>query len=238
MQHENLVSADNCTQSVRDGDRRPPEHQFHERRLNLRLDLAVDRARGLVEHEQRRIGGDRARERQQLSLTDTDRRAALAELLRVSIRQSPNDAIRAHSRRRRGNVQLRHRIGQSDVRQHIAGEEEDVLLDISHERPKLVEWDFANIDAIDEDSPALRIIEPQQQVDDRRLARPRVPDQRQRPSRLDFKPHAPEHPLRRRRLAVVACNMAEIVREPHVLELHRDPAPAASRRTLDKLRLV
>ena len=64
-----------------------PCHQDRERRLDLRLDLAVDRARRLVEHEQRRIGGDRPRERQQLPLADADRRAPLAEHLLVAARQ-------------------------------------------------------------------------------------------------------------------------------------------------------
>ena len=53
VQHEDLVGVDDGAQSVRDGDRRPPVHEHRERALDLRLDLAVDGARRLVEHEQR-----------------------------------------------------------------------------------------------------------------------------------------------------------------------------------------
>ena len=82
VQHEDFVRVDNCTQSMRDRDRRAPGHERPpERALDLRLDLAVHGARRLVQHEQRRIGRDGARERQQLALPDADRRSALAEHL-------------------------------------------------------------------------------------------------------------------------------------------------------------
>ena len=77
-----------------------PRHQRRERRLDLRLDLAVDGARRFVEDEQRRIRRDGARERQQLALADADRRAALAEHLLIAARQTPDDAVRADARRR------------------------------------------------------------------------------------------------------------------------------------------
>ena len=137
MQHENLVGVDDGAQSVRHGDRRPSAHQLRQRTLNLRFDLAVDRARRLVEDEQRRIRGDRSREREQLSLADADRRAALAEHLRVPVRKAPNDPVRADARRRDGNVILGNGTGQPNVAQYVAGEEEDVLLHVSDQRTQI-----------------------------------------------------------------------------------------------------
>ena len=55
---------------------------------------------------------------------------------------------------------------------------------------------FAHVDAVHEDPSALRIVEAQQQIDDRGLPRPGVADQCERSSRLDFKAHALQHPLR------------------------------------------
>ena len=215
---------------MRDGDRGSSPHQHRERALNIRLDLAVDRTRRLVEHEQRRIGGDRPREREQLPLADADRGAALAQHLRVAVRQPPNHAVGADARRRRAPPLLR----RSDSTDRM-------LVNTSPAKRKMscctypisarssASGDVAHVDAVDEDPPALRIVEPQQQIDDRRLAGARVPDQRQRFARLDFKAHALEHPLRRRGRASLACNMAEIVCEPDVLELDRDAVAPPSR---------
>ena len=73
MQHEYLVCRDYCREAMGDRDRRPPLHQDCQRPLDLRLDLAVDGARRLVQQEQRRVGGDRPREGQKLPLADADR---------------------------------------------------------------------------------------------------------------------------------------------------------------------
>ncbi len=227
VQHENFVGADNCTQSVGDGDRRASGHQRRERRLNLRLDLAVHGARRLVEDEQRRIRRDGASERQQLALTDADRRAPLTERLLIAARQTPNDAVRADARRRGRDLELRNLVREADVREHVSGEEEDVLLHVADQRAQLGQRDLANVDAVHQDSPALRVVEAQQQVDDRRLARAGVPHERERPSRLDGKAHTLEHPLRRRDPVRIARDVAQIVREPHVVEFHAHAARAA-----------
>ena len=104
------------------------------------------------------------------------------------------------------------------------GKQKNVLLHVADERAQLVDGDVANVDAVDEDPPALRIIEPEQQIDDRRLAGPGVADQRERFTRLDFKARRLEHPLRRRRRAATVGHVAEIVGEPDVVEFDRDAA--------------
>ena len=81
MQHENLIGIDDRAQSMRDRDRRSSRHENRQGPLNIRFYLAVHRAGRFVENEQRRVGNDRARERQELTLSDTDRRAALSKHL-------------------------------------------------------------------------------------------------------------------------------------------------------------
>src|SRR6185503_16627711 len=99
-----------------------------------------------------------ARKRQQLSLAYTDRRATLSEDLRITVRQPRNDAIGAHALSRKRDVALRDRVRQPNVRQHVTGEEKNVLLYVSDERAQLRNRDFPDVDAIDEDATALRII--------------------------------------------------------------------------------
>src|SRR5580704_2073586 len=81
VHHQNLVRADDRAQPVGNRNRRPALHEDGQRLLNLRFYLAVDRARRLIEQQERGVGGDGPGERQELSLPDADRRAALAELL-------------------------------------------------------------------------------------------------------------------------------------------------------------
>jgi hypothetical protein len=81
MQYENLARTDDRAESVRDRDRGPSAHEHLERLLDRRFDLAVDRTGGFVENEKRGIRRNGARERQQLTLSYTHRRATLAKLV-------------------------------------------------------------------------------------------------------------------------------------------------------------
>jgi hypothetical protein len=189
VQHEDLIGIDDCTQSVGDGDRRTAAHQLLQRFVDLRFDLAVDGARRLVEDEQRRIGGDCPGKREQLALADADRRAALTEHLMVPVGQTPHDAIGADARRRRVDFVVADRIGEADVGQYVAGKKKDVLLDVTDERAQLGERNLPRIDTVHENASLLRIVEPQQQIDDRRLPCTSMADERERSSRLDFKAH-------------------------------------------------
>jgi hypothetical protein len=56
--------------------------------------------------------------------------------------------------------------GETDVVQHVTGEEEDVLLDEADRAAQGLEVPFAHVDAIDEDAPGVDIIKARQQFDD------------------------------------------------------------------------
>ena len=89
---------------VRDDDCRPSRHQRPERVLNERFALGVERARGLVEDQNRRVLQDRARDRDALALAAGELDAALTHERVVAVRQRL-DELRG-VRERRGAADL------------------------------------------------------------------------------------------------------------------------------------
>ena len=87
VEHDERVHAAHGRQPMRDHDRRPARHQRPERVLNERLALGVERARGLVEDQDRRVLQDRARDRDALALSAGELDAALADERVVAVRQ-------------------------------------------------------------------------------------------------------------------------------------------------------
>src|SRR3990170_4755661 len=100
VENEDGVRAGNGTQAVGDGNGHSPRDEHLEGGVNLRLDLAVHRARRLVEQQQRRVGRDRAGKRQQLPLAHTDGCAPLAKHLTISARETSDDPVRTRLARR------------------------------------------------------------------------------------------------------------------------------------------
>jgi hypothetical protein len=72
MKDENQIRVRNRAQSVGYGDGGASRHQDTQSSLNLRFDLTIYRARCLVQQQQRRVSGNGARERKQLSFADAD----------------------------------------------------------------------------------------------------------------------------------------------------------------------
>jgi hypothetical protein len=120
----------------------------------------------------------RANERSWRSPTLID--APLTQHLAVAAWQPTDDPIRPDPRRRHRDVLLGDWIRQPNVAQHIPGKQKDVLLDVADERAELGDRNVANVRAVDEDSPALGIIETKQQIDDGGLAGTSVANQRER----------------------------------------------------------
>src|SRR5688572_18747267 len=63
MQQQDLVGVDDRAETMCDSDRRAPGHELAQRAMDLGFDLAVDGARGFIEHEHRGVRRDGARER-------------------------------------------------------------------------------------------------------------------------------------------------------------------------------
>jgi len=96
VQNQYLVCPDDRAQTMCYSNRRATLEQYRQRVLNLSLDFAFDSARRLIEEKQRGVGRDGARELQQLPLANAERRAALAELVTVTLGEPAHDTIRSH----------------------------------------------------------------------------------------------------------------------------------------------
>ena len=99
-------------------------------------------------------------------------------------------------------------LEEADVPQDIPGEDEDILEDHGHLRPEPARVELADVPAIDEDPAPLGIIEPEEEVDDRRLPRAGRADEGHSLPRLDPEGDSTEDPF------------LVLVGEPDILELH------------------
>ena len=80
VEHHQAVHARDGGEPVRDRDHGLACHQRVEARLDRGLDLAVERGGGLVEHQDRRVLQDHARDRDALALAAGQLHAALADV--------------------------------------------------------------------------------------------------------------------------------------------------------------
>ena len=195
VQHQDLVGVLDGREPVRDDEARPAPHRLRGRRLDLLLRLGVHRRRGLVQHQDGRVHRQRPREGEELPLPDREVLAALAEPVREPGRQPLHDPQRRPPAappppppRRRPPRPRR------DVAPQVAGEQEDLLLHQPDEPPQLGLRQLPDVHAVHGDAAAVHVVVAQQQADDRGLARPGVPDDRQRPPRPRRERHAPQHP--------------------------------------------
>ena len=90
-------------------------------------------------------------------------------------------------------------VPEPDVAGDRAGEQVDVLQHQAEHARAARRGPLADVDAVDRDAPLLHVVEPQQQVDDRRLARAGGADDRHALARLDVERHVLQHRLARRR---------------------------------------
>ena len=79
VEHDDVVGIDHRREAMRDDDGRAALHHLGEGLLHPRLGLIVERRRGFVEHQDRRIAHDGARDGQPLALAAGERDAVLAD---------------------------------------------------------------------------------------------------------------------------------------------------------------
>ena len=80
VEHDQAVHLRDGGEPVRDGDHGLARHQRAERRLDRGLDFAVERGGRLVEHQDRRVFEDHARDGDALALAAGQFDAALADM--------------------------------------------------------------------------------------------------------------------------------------------------------------
>ena len=143
------------------------------------------------------------------------------------MRKTANDQIGSDFRGRSNDLFIAERIRQPDIRGDVARKKENVLLHVPDQRAQLLERHRANVDAIDSDSAALRIVESHQEIDDCRLSSSSVPNERQRLSGTRRKAYPFENPFDgdsfRLLAALLLRQMGEVVREPHIFKRDLDP---------------
>ena len=165
---------------VRDDDRRAVLHQPLERLLHQPLALGVERARRLVEQQDRRVAQDRARDRDALPLSARESRAALAEERVVALRQLAEELVGGGRAAPRPRPRHRSRPGGRSGCSRARS-------------PRTARCPAArgrcggapasgsavrDVDAVDQDAARGRVVEAQQQLERRALARARGPDER------------------------------------------------------------
>src|SRR5207248_3182017 len=128
LEHDDRAGVANRREAVRDDERRAAVQEAAEGVLDLALGADVDRARRLVEDQDARVGEQRARERDELTLAEREAEAALAELGVVSLLEPGDEFVGADGTRGRGDlVPARFGAAEGDVVGNRAREEETFL---------------------------------------------------------------------------------------------------------------
>ena len=230
VEHEDVVAARRQRQPVRDADRRPPPRQLVERLEDLRLRPRVERARRLVQDENGGIPQQRARDRKALALAAAHAHAALAQ---HGVRPGRERLDPALQPRRPGGLEDfgvgRPFAGQRDVLAQRRVEQEGVLEDEPDLAAERGDLQLAQVTAVVQDAPFLRIPEAEQEIDDGALPRARGADDR------DVLPGGDGQ------AEVVQDRPAGLVAEPDALEpdlVRRARERLGVRRLLDRDRLV
>ncbi len=172
LHHQDPVAGEHGCKAVRDHQRGAVGHQALERGLDQSLALGVERGGRLVEQKERRVAQDRARNGDALALAARQRDAALAELRLESVRQ-PADEFGGMSKLR-GALDLGV-VGvgpaEADVFARGRGEHHGVLRhqrDAGAQSLRIGRFDRY---AVERDRTFGGVVEPQQQVKQRALAR-------------------------------------------------------------------
>ncbi|GIX60835.1 multidrug ABC transporter ATP-binding protein, putative [Babesia caballi] len=172
--YRNLVRLDDGGEPVRDDDRGPVGAQLSEGAEDLVLGHGVQRARGLVEHEDLGFLQEAPRDPDSLLLAPTQLHAPFADDGVVAVRQVENRVV--HARQFRGFDDLflgRVRIAVPDVVLNRLVEQNDVL---RHDADGAAESDVLDILTIYQYLASRRIIESEEQLGNRRFPRPGVAD--------------------------------------------------------------
>mmetsp|Transcript_27444 Transcript_27444/g.88235 ORF Transcript_27444/g.88235 Transcript_27444/m.88235 type:complete len:289 (-) Transcript_27444:910-1776(-) len=192
-----------CREAVCNGDRRPLvlRHDAVQRRLHHPLPGRIQRRRRLVQQQHRRLANDGASNRHPLLLAARKHASAEAHLRAVAVGEAVHHkAVRVRRPRRLLDLVLRGALlAVANVLGDGALEEHRLL----PHQPKLgaepAQVERADVDTVEGDRAALRVIEALEQRDESRLAAAGRAAQRHRLPRADRERVAAAHLDRRRR---------------------------------------
>ena len=175
VQHQDRVHVLDRRQPVRDRDRRPPGHQHVQRVADEHLRLGVHARRRLVEHQ------DRAGRTPAPARTTAAASAPTTASRRARPPASPSppgsrvdEPVRVHGLgRRRTRSSSMSALPRRMLPAIVPENRWTSCSTRLNSRRRSAEVHLADVDAVDEDPPPADVVEPHQQVDDRRLARRR-----------------------------------------------------------------
>ena len=125
---ENRVHVLDGREPVCDGEHGPAGHEDVQGVLNEALGVGVDTGGCFVQDEDARRDGEGSREREELLLTDRQRRAPFGNRRLVAFRQPLDEPIRVHRPGGRANlVVIDVLVAESDVAGDRSGKQVDVL---------------------------------------------------------------------------------------------------------------
>ena len=215
VEHDQPVHRRDGREPVRDRHHRLALHQRVQAGLDRRLDLGVERAGGLVEQQDRCVLQDHPRDGDALALPARELDAALADLRVVAaapgrVGELADEAVGLGAARGLDHLGVaRVRAAVQDVVAHRAVQQRGVLRDHADLRAQAVLGDGGDVLAVDQDAPALQVMEAQQQMGQRRLARAGAPDQADPLARADVQVHVADQRLALPRLAVAEADALE-----------------------------
>ena len=170
---------------VRDQKRRAAPHQAIHGLEDRGFGLHVDRARGLVEDQERRVLQERARERDALALAAGELHPALPDRRRVAPRQADDEVVRARCLRGPRDVEVaRRRAPVGDVLRDAAREQHGLLEHDGELFAQVGEAVVPQVDAVEEDGAGRRVVESGEEAHERRLPGARRPHDRNPRARL------------------------------------------------------
>jgi hypothetical protein len=171
VEDDDLVSELRRGDAMRDEERRAPLQHLAQPREDLGFRARVHGGETVVEEEDRRIHGERARDRGALPLSAGEVDAALAEKRLEAVRQRfdlGKDA-RVRGGLRQARV-VRRAAAEADVLADRVAEEERVLRHVADRAAQIGESEPLDRDAVHEDRPRRGIDEPRDEREQRALA--------------------------------------------------------------------
>eukprot|EP00959_Pyramimonas_sp_CCMP1952_P126669 2649215-Pyramimonas_sp.AAC.2 len=161
LHNHNLVGVAHGGEAVRDDDGRAPARleQVVQRRLHNALALVVQRGRGLVQQQDRRVLHHRARDGDPLLLPPGQLRPA-AHVRLKPLRELHDEGVRVGHLRRRLALRARGApLAVRDVLQDGAAEQHGLLPHQPDLRPQPLEVELAQVHAVQADRSLPRVVE-------------------------------------------------------------------------------
>ena len=190
---------------------RPSLHELEEGRLQALLGSRVHGACRLVKDQEPGIGNQGAGEADELPLPLGEAGSPLAHQRVVSSRQAPDHLIGPQSLRDRLHLFPRSfRPSIAEVLEDRLAKEEVLLEHDPHLPMERLESVMADVKAIHQNPPPLRLVKARQEVDDRALSGAGWPDEGHHLPRLHVEAHFPQHPRRALLLAVAERDAVEL----------------------------